>query len=54
LKRLREEININYVLKGESKEHILGQEMVEITGHNLRNNCVGILGGMLGQIIMCF
>lgn len=28
--------------------------MSEITGFNMRNNCVGVIGGLLGQMIICF
>jgi hypothetical protein len=28
--------------------------MLEINGMHLRQPCVGVLGGMLGQMILCF
>lgn len=40
--------------KGESKDGILTQELIEIDGMHQRAPCVGGLGGMLGQIIFCF
>lgn len=54
LKKLKEEINEKFILKGEPKEHILSQEMIEITGNHQKVASVGGLGGMIGQMIICF
>lgn len=32
MKKLKEEINVNFVQRGESKEHILNVDLVEIDG----------------------
>jgi len=54
LRKLKEEIYNNFVAKGESKENILAQEIIEIDGMHLKLPSVGALGGMLGQMIVCF
>lgn len=54
LAKLKEEININFIQKGEAKEHMLSQDIVEIDGMHLRQNMVGAIGGFLGQFIICF
>lgn len=48
LKKLKEEVYVKFVQKGEYKEHILGQEMIEINGNHQKVPCVGGLGGLLG------
>jgi len=54
LKKLKQDIYTNFVEKGEHRENILNQDLIEIDGMNLRAPCVGSLGGMLGQMIICF
>ena len=52
LKKLREEIDSQFVAKGEYKEGILLNEPNEITNNNTKGSTVGILGGFLGQLVM--
>ena len=54
MKKLKDEINENYILKGEQREHILTQDIVEITGNNQKQHAISGLGGMIGQMILCF
>lgn len=54
LRKLKEEVNEVFVSKGESREHILIQDLVEITGNSQKGVCVGGIGGMIGQMILCF
>eukprot|EP00347_Sterkiella_histriomuscorum_P006020 403354377 len=54
LKKLKDEIYESFIQKGEQKEHILQQDLIEVTGHNIKQTVVGGLGGMLGQMILCF
>jgi hypothetical protein len=48
MRKLKEEIFINFLQKGEYKEHILSQDLLEITGNHQRSSCVGGIGGMIG------
>jgi hypothetical protein len=34
LKKLKDEIHEQFIAKGESREHILSQDIIEITGHH--------------------
>lgn len=54
MRKLKEEIYWKFIAKGEYKEQILGSEMIEINGNYQKVPCVGVLGGLLGQIILCF
>jgi hypothetical protein len=54
LRKLKEEINESFIKKGEPREGMLLQDMVEIDGNYQRQAMIGCLGGMLGQLIVCF
>ena len=54
LKKLKDEVNDMFVAKGEHKEHVLNQEIVEITGLHQKVPTIGAIGGILGQIMICF
>jgi hypothetical protein len=54
LKKLKDEVHSLFVVKGESKEHVLNQEFIEITGLHLKTPSIGSIGGILGQIMICF
>ncbi len=57
LKRLKDEIHATYIVGGkgnESKEHMLMQDLVEIDGMNMGQPCIGVLGGYMGQMMVCF
>ena len=50
---MKDEVYEIFISKGESKEHILTQDIVEITGNDQKAVCVGGIGGLLGQFILC-
>ena len=52
LKKLREQVDSQFVSKGEYKESILLNEASEINGNLSKSSTVGILGGFLGQLVM--
>lgn len=54
LRKLKEEVNEQFILKGEPREHILLQDLVEVNGNYQKTPVVGGLGGLLGQMIICF
>ena len=51
---LKEEIDAAFVSKGESKEHMLSQELSEINGNHEAKTIIGVLGGYLAQFIFAF
>jgi len=54
LQKLKDEVHAEFVAKGDHREGILLQDLVEINGNYLRGPIVGGLGGLLGQLILCF
>lgn len=54
LKKLKEEINTLFISKGESREHSLNQEMLEVDGNEVKQLSLCGVGGVLGQIMICF
>ena len=56
-RKLREDINERYVSKGAFLESTLTQDIMEINGNSQKTQtpmAVGVIGGVLGQIIICF
>ncbi len=43
-----------FIAKGEQRDNILMQDMLEVTGNFQKAPIVGIVGGLLGQFIFVF
>jgi hypothetical protein len=52
LKKLRDDVNKLFVLKGEYKDSILSHEPFNANGYHMRQMTIGVLGGFLGQMII--
>ena len=54
LQKLKDEVFAEFVAKGEPREGILVQDLVEANGNYQRAPAMGGLGGLLGQLVLCF
>jgi hypothetical protein len=54
LKKLRADVKEEFITKGEHRDAILMQDMIEVNGNFTKAPIVGAIGGLLGQFILCF
>lgn len=52
LKKLKEEVFNTYISRGDSRDGILANEVMNANGFHQRSQCAGVLGGFIGQLML--